>query len=207
MACNTNIFTEKETNNWFKASIALNVKKDGLANFLNTQLQNVHAVVGKGCGNCPIEKLIPCPTNPYCHKRNRRYCPFHKSQKPQQCHTCDKVKKNIILQHRYSVPSWRNTRAENWAQDYWEIGKCFLPPDKYNSVSSVLESDFNGVICIMLNCLHFQACLSSSCLSTPPPNNQCQLEKVRQTCRDVRHTADCKVTDAGLFPDTVHASG
>ncbi|XP_052228907.1 uncharacterized protein LOC127843119 isoform X4 [Dreissena polymorpha] len=198
MAANTNLFTDKETTNWFKASIALNVAKQGLTNFLDTQLQNVHAVVGKSCGNCPIEKLIPCPTKPYCNKNKRNYCSFHKSQKPQPCPKCDHVKQNIILQHRYNGPSWRNTRAEKWVQDYWEIGKCFLPPDGYTSVCSVQESDFNGVISILLNCLHFQTCLSSSCLSPPPPDKLCPLEKVRQIGRDVRHTSDCKVTDADL---------
>ncbi|XP_052220832.1 uncharacterized protein LOC127837636 [Dreissena polymorpha] len=198
MATNTNLFADKETNNWIKASLALNVTKQGFTNFLDTELQNVHANVGKSCGNCPIEKLIPCPTKPHCSKRTRKYCPFHKSQRPQPCPTCDNVKQNIILQHRYGGPSWRNTRAEKWTHDYWEIGKCFLPPDGYSSVSSVQESDFNGVISIMLNCKHFQTCLSSTCLSPPPPNNQCPLEKVRQIGRDVRHTADCKVTDADL---------
>ncbi|KAH3831125.1 hypothetical protein DPMN_104387, partial [Dreissena polymorpha] len=198
MASNTNLFTDKETTNWFKAALALNVAKQGLTNFLDKQLQNVHAVVGRGCGNCPIEKLISCPTKPYCKKAKRNYCSFHKSQKPQPCSTCDNVKQNIISQHRYSGPSWRNTRAENWAHDYWEIGKCFLPPDGYSSVCSVHESDFNGVISIFLNCLHFQTCLSSSCLSPPPPDKQCPLEKVRQIGRDVRHTSNCKVTDADL---------
>ncbi|KAH3844242.1 hypothetical protein DPMN_086498 [Dreissena polymorpha] len=60
------------------------------------------------------------------------------------------------------------------------------------------ESDFNGVINIMLNCLHFQTCLSPLCLSPPPPDKKCPLEKVRQIGRDVRHTSDCKVTDAYL---------
>ncbi|KAH3797125.1 hypothetical protein DPMN_150700 [Dreissena polymorpha] len=93
MATNTNLFTDKETNNWCKASIALNVTKQGLTEFLDKALQNVYAAVGRSCGNCPIEKLIPCPTNPYCNKKKRSYCPFHKSQIPQPCPTCDKVKR------------------------------------------------------------------------------------------------------------------
>ncbi|KAH3801168.1 hypothetical protein DPMN_154815 [Dreissena polymorpha] len=198
MATITNLFTDKETNNWFKASIALIVTKQGLTNFLDTQLQNVHAIVGRSCGNCTIEKLIPCPTNPYCNKRKPNKCPFHKSQIPQPCPTCDNVKKNIISQHRYRGPSLKNTRSEKWAHDYWEIGKCYLPPDGYSSVTSVQESDFNGVISIMLNCLHFQTRLSSSCLSPPPPDKKCPLEKVRQIGRDLRHTANGKVTDADL---------
>ncbi|KAH3797120.1 hypothetical protein DPMN_150695 [Dreissena polymorpha] len=163
MAANTNLLTDKETNNWFKASIALNVTKQGLTNFLTTELHNVHIVVGRSCGNCPFQKLVPC----------------HKSQKPQPCPTCDKVNQNITSQHRYGRPSWRNTRSEKWALDYWEKGKCYLPPDGYRSFSSVQESDFNGVISIMFNCLHFQTCLSSSCLSPPPPDKQCLLEKVK----------------------------
>ncbi|KAH3710733.1 hypothetical protein DPMN_070226 [Dreissena polymorpha] len=198
MAANTHLIGDKETNNWFKACIGLNVTKEGLTNFLCAELQKVHTVVGRSCGNCPIGNLIQCPTNPYCNKRKRNYCPFHKSQKPQPCPICDNVKHNIMLQHRYGGPSWRNTRAEKWALNYWEIGKCYLPPDGYSSISSVQESDCNGVISIMLNCLHFQTCLSPLCLSPPPPDKQCPLEKVRQIGRDVRHTSDCKVTDADL---------
>ncbi|XP_052250718.1 uncharacterized protein LOC127857964 isoform X6 [Dreissena polymorpha] len=198
MAANTPLIGDKETNNWFKACIGLNVTKEGLTNFLCAELQKVHTVVGRSCGNCPIENLIQCPTNPYCNKRTRNYCPFHKSQKPQPCPICDNGKHNIILHHRYGGPSWRNTRAEKWALNYWEIGKCYLPPDGYSSISSVQESDFNGVISIMLNCLHFHTCLSPLCLSPPPPDKQCPLEKVRQIGRDVRHTSDCKVTDADL---------
>ncbi|KAH3798598.1 uncharacterized protein LOC127837667 [Dreissena polymorpha] len=198
MAANTHLFGDKETNNWFKACIGLNVTKEGLINFLCTELQKVHTVVGRSCGNCPIENLIQCPTKPYCNKSNRNNCLFHKSLKTQPCPICDKVKHNIILQHRYGGPSWKNTRAEKWALNHWEIGKCYLPPDGYSSISSVQESDFNGVISIMLNCLHFQTCLSPLCLSPPPPDKQCPLEKVRQIGRDVRHTSDCKVTDADL---------
>ncbi|KAH3861050.1 uncharacterized protein LOC127865851 [Dreissena polymorpha] len=50
----------------------------------------------------------------------------------------------------------------------------------------------------MLNCTNFQTCVSTACLSPPPPDKQCPLEKVRQIGRDVRHTANCKVTDADL---------
>ncbi|KAH3799229.1 uncharacterized protein CXorf38-like isoform X3 [Dreissena polymorpha] len=198
MATNINLFTDKEATNWFKACIALNVTKEGLTNFLEKELQKVHSVVGTSCGKCCIEKLIKCPTLKYCKKTKGNNCIFHKSQQPQHCQICDKVKQNIVTLHRYGGPSWRNTHAENWAHDYWEIGKCFLPLDGYSSVSSVQESDFNGVISIMLNCLHFQTCLSSACISPPPPDDACLLEKVRQIGRVVRHTSDCKVTDADL---------
>ncbi|KAH3735606.1 hypothetical protein DPMN_042142 [Dreissena polymorpha] len=112
MASNINVFIDEETNNWFKACLALNITKEGLANFVDTELQKFHTAVGTSCGNCSIEQIIPCPTNIYCNKRKRNYCPFHKSQKQQQCLTCDKLKKNITLYHRYKSPSWRNTDAK-----------------------------------------------------------------------------------------------
>ncbi|KAH3782859.1 hypothetical protein DPMN_160779 [Dreissena polymorpha] len=197
MAATTNIFTEKQTNNWFKACIALNVTKKGLTNFVVYELQNVQNAVGTSCGQCSIENLIPCPTQGLCKKRKRHMCTFHNSQIPKSCKTCDQVKQNIKDLHRFG-PSWRNTKVEQWATNPWAIGKCYLPPDGYSNVSSVQESDFNGVISIVLNCKHFETCLSPACLSPPPPDKQCLLEKIRQIGRDVRHTADCKVTDADL---------
>ncbi|KAH3705667.1 hypothetical protein DPMN_080744 [Dreissena polymorpha] len=181
MLANTNIFTDKETTNWFKACIALNVTKDGLSSFVEAELQKIHTTVGKSCGQCSIEKLLPCPTNGICKKINGNTCIFHQSQQRQQCPVCDQVKQNITSLHRFNGPSWRNTQAKRWAAQPWEIGKCFLPPDGYSGVSSVQESDFNGVISIMLNCTHFQTCLSSSCVSPPPPDKQCPLEKVMQS--------------------------
>ncbi|XP_052237781.1 uncharacterized protein LOC127849098 [Dreissena polymorpha] len=198
MAADTNIFTDKQTNNWFKACIALNLTKDGLTDLVVTELLNVQTKVGRSCGQCFIQNLIPCPTQDVCKKRKRNNCSFHNSQQPKSCQTCDKVKQNITLLHRFKGPSWANTKAELWATDPWEIGKCYLPRDGYSSVSSVQESDVNGVVSIVLNCTHFQTCLSAACLSPPPPDKQCPLEKVRQIGRDVRHTADCKVTDADL---------
>ncbi|KAH3771141.1 hypothetical protein DPMN_172443 [Dreissena polymorpha] len=198
MAADTNIFTDKQTNNWFKACIALNLTKDGLTDFVVTELLNVQTKVGRSCGQCFIQNLILCPTHYVCKKRKGNNCSFHNSQKPKSCQTCDKVKQDITLLHRFIRPSWENTKAELWATNPWEIGKCYLPPDGYSSVSSVQESDFNGVVSVVLNCKHFETCLSVACLSPPPPDKKCPLEKVRQIGRDVRHTADCKVTDADL---------
>ncbi|KAH3771042.1 hypothetical protein DPMN_172342 [Dreissena polymorpha] len=178
MAADTNIFTDKQTNNWFKACIALNLTKDGLTDFVVTELLNVQTKVGRSCGQCFIQNLIPCPTHYVCKKRKGNNCSFHNSQQRKSCQTCDKVKQDITLLHRFIRPSWENTKAELWATNPWEIGKCYLPPDGYSSVSSVQESDFNGVVSVVLNCKHFETCLSVACLSPPPPDKKCPLEKV-----------------------------
>ncbi|KAH3870973.1 hypothetical protein DPMN_034167 [Dreissena polymorpha] len=116
MAADTNIFTDKQTNNWFKACISLNLTKDGLTDFVVTELLNVQTIVG---------------------------------------------------------------RTELWATDPWEIGKCYLPRDGYSSHSLELHA------------------FPDMPLRRMP---RCPLEKSKRLnmCRDVRHTADCKVTDADL---------
>ncbi|XP_052284776.1 uncharacterized protein LOC127881122 [Dreissena polymorpha] len=140
---------------------------------------------------------MSCPTPGLCNNRKRNNCRFHQTKVFQQCQICDQVKQKIISFHRFYNPSWRNTKAERWATEPWEIGKCYLPPDGYKGVSVVQESDLNGILSLMLNCTHFETCLSAS-LSPKPPDPQCPLEKVRQIGRDVRHTADCKLNDADL---------
>ncbi|XP_052221835.1 uncharacterized protein LOC127838251 isoform X2 [Dreissena polymorpha] len=179
MAANTNIFSDKETNNWFKMCVALNITKEGLANFVENTIKKVHAPLGSSCGLCSIEQLMPCPTQGLCNKRKRNICSFHKSHLPQPCQRCDTVKHGIISYHRFSGPSWKNIKAQGWKTDWWEIAKCYLPPQGYADVSSVQESDFNAVINIILNCTDFQKYLSSSWLSPPPPDPQCPLEKLQ----------------------------
>ncbi|KAH3777867.1 hypothetical protein DPMN_179315 [Dreissena polymorpha] len=198
MAATTNIFKDKETNNWFKACIALNVTKEGLTNFVEMTMKKVHAAIGSSCGQCTIEQLFPCSTQGLCNKRKRNSCSFHKSYLPQQCHICEQVKLGIISYHRFKGPSWKNTNAQGWKSNWWDIAKCYLPPQGYADMSSVQESDFNAVINIILNCTDFKNYLSPSWLSPPPPDPQCPLEKVRQIGRDVRHSANCKTTDAEL---------
>ncbi|KAH3770248.1 hypothetical protein DPMN_171532, partial [Dreissena polymorpha] len=172
MAANTKIFADEETNNWFKACIALTVTKTGLTNFIENTIKKVHAPFGSSCGQCSIE--------------------FPK------CQTCVKVKLGIESCHRFKRPSWKNTKAQGWKSNWWQIAKCYLPPTGYAGVSSVQESDFNAVINIILNCKDFQNHLCSSWLLPLPPNPQCPLEKVRQIGRDVRHSATCKTTVAEL---------
>ncbi|XP_052253115.1 uncharacterized protein LOC127859649 [Dreissena polymorpha] len=199
MASYTHVFTDKETTNWFKSCMALKITKEGLGHFVDSEIQSVHRAVGRSCGQCSIENIVKCPTPGIC--RNARNCNFHDTQakRNRQCpfNVCDQVKQNIESHHRHKVPSWKNTKAELWITDHWQIAKCFLPPDGYLHVATVSETDFNGVINVMLNCKDFDNCLSFP-VSPQPPATESILTKARQIGRDVRHTSSCKITDADL---------
>ncbi|KAH3868385.1 uncharacterized protein LOC127867759 [Dreissena polymorpha] len=194
-----NLFSDQETCNWFKASVALIITKQGLEKFVDSEIKNFQAVVGTGCGNCSIENVLHCPTGGICKPSPK--CFFHKTKalqhRPCPSNACDQVQQNIASQHRYPTPSWKNTKAELWSTNHWEMAKCFLPPDGYIDVSSVQDTDFNGVISIMLNCKWFEQYFSFN-ISPSPPASACLLTKARQIGRDVRHTSNCQVTDLNL---------
>ncbi|KAH3755894.1 uncharacterized protein LOC127848290 [Dreissena polymorpha] len=199
MASLANVFADKETNNWFKACIALNITKKGLKDFFDTEINKVCAAVGRSCGQCSIEHLLRCPTQGLCRRKTRQICQFHNgpANQPRNCpsNVCHQVQKNILQKHRFSNPSWRNTHAEKWGSDHWEVAKCYLPPEGYSQVASLDDCDFNGLITILLSCIHFDNCFS---FTISPLRGDCLLHKVRNIGRMIRHTANCKVTDSDL---------
>ncbi|KAH3691809.1 uncharacterized protein LOC127863548 [Dreissena polymorpha] len=75
----------------------------------------------------------------------------------------------------------------------WEM---FLPPDGYSGVTSIRDTDFNGVISVMLNCKHFDNLMSFSI--APMSVSPCLLTKARDIGKAVRHSPSCEVTDSDL---------
>ncbi|XP_052819698.1 uncharacterized protein LOC128245540 [Mya arenaria] len=198
---------EKEAQNWVKAALALNITKDGLQDFLEDVLTCVHQDIystvrtskglpgGAACALCFTENVLKCPTRRICTSHEN--CRFHngpsKQYVPCPNGICEGVRDEIIQHHRSSGPSWKNTNAGKWSTIPWEIGKCFLPPDGYKTVSSIKDSDFNGVISVMMNCKDFQNKLSFNVATQPN-----LLTEVRDIGRRVRHSHDQRVKDTEL---------
>ncbi|XP_052759743.1 uncharacterized protein LOC128202711 [Mya arenaria] len=198
---------EKEAQNWVKAALALNITKDGLQDFLEDVLTCVHQDIystvrtskglpsGAACAHCFTENVLMCPTRGIC--TSTRNCRFHifpqKLYAPCPNGICEGVRDEIIKHHSFSGPSWKNTNADKWSTIPWEIGKCFLPPDGYKTVSSIKDSDFNGVISVMINCEDFKTKLSFNVAT-----QQNLLTEVRDIGRRVRHSHDQRVKDTEL---------
>ncbi|XP_052810402.1 uncharacterized protein LOC128238479 [Mya arenaria] len=202
-----NLLRAKETQNWVKAAIALNITKQGLQDLVGDVLTCVHQDIyntvrtsnglpaGAICAQCFTENVLQCPTRGIC--TSLRNCRLHNSptNKHVSCPNgiCGNVHDEIIHHHRFNGPSWKNTNADKWCTSPWEIGKCFLPPDGYKTVSSVNDSDFNGVISVMMNCNDFQNRLS---FNVGTQTNL--LSEVRDFGRLVRHSNDQKIKDIQL---------
>ncbi|KAH3775829.1 hypothetical protein DPMN_177236 [Dreissena polymorpha] len=110
---------------------------------------------------------------------------------------CDDIRDEIIKKHRYKRPSWKNTSAEQWTSNHWELAKCFMPPDGYAGVSNIQGTDFNGVISVMMNCSHFDGTMSFL-IASQQPSGPCLLTKAREISNSIRHSPTCKVQATDL---------
>ncbi|XP_052760057.1 mitogen-activated protein kinase kinase kinase 3-like [Mya arenaria] len=203
----TDLLNEKEANNWIKAAFAIRITNEGLQGFVDDVLTCVHQDIysavrtskglpsGAACAHCFTENVLNCPTRGIC--TSTRNCRFHncpqKLYAPCPVGICECVRDEIVKHHRFSGPSWKNTNADKWSTIPWEIGKCFLPPDGYKTVSSIKDIDFNGVIAVMMNCEDFRNKLSFNSAT-----QQNLLTEVRDIGRRVRHSHDQRVKNTEL---------
>ncbi|KAH3798101.1 uncharacterized protein LOC127839297 [Dreissena polymorpha] len=214
MASLGEVFSEQEMTNWLKVWLAINITKTGLHDFVDREVHNFQTSIIQSvasnlrhpanttCTCCLTANLLKCPTNKVCNKsKHNPVCKMHDtvSKQPRPCPNgiCDAFREEIIKAHRYSGPSWNNTYAEKWASNHWEVAKCYMPPDGYIAVNSFEETDFNGVISIILNCNIFDRMLSFS-IAPQHPSPSCLLTKARDIGKAARHSSDCKVTSHDL---------
>ncbi|XP_045212363.2 uncharacterized protein LOC123563570 [Mercenaria mercenaria] len=188
--------------NWIKARIASNTVKECIEVIvdkeINIFLRDVlNAIATKQqienddlCYECTLENVLPCRTNNFCEVRQGR-CFSHNSKEKnfQPCpkNICNRIQEKIRQSHRFNKPSWRNTDAQEWCKNPWEIAKCFMPPDGYFDKTSVGETDLNGILSVMLNHSGFKNIIDKDiCI------------KVREYGNDIRHSANLHVSSKSL---------
>ncbi|KAH3811271.1 uncharacterized protein LOC127836583 [Dreissena polymorpha] len=213
MASLSAVFTEKEKTNWLKAWLAVDITKSGLEQFVENGAKTLHTNIFNNvwsinisqatCSGCQIANLLECPTKGVCNKHGAQSTctSMHdnaaKQPRPCPANVCNKVHDEIVKQHKFKKPSWKNTIAQQWTTNPWQIAKAYFPPDGYAGQCSVQETDFNGIISFMMNCKDFDNKFSFP-IATGKHNAPCLLTKAREIGRIVRHSSQCKVTDADL---------
>ncbi|XP_060571245.1 uncharacterized protein LOC132729492 [Ruditapes philippinarum] len=203
-------FSKSKFLNWIKAAIAIvytkdeiepvivNEVKDFQQNSLNTISSSNILPAGSTCSNCCTESLIVCPTNRICNAK-RGKCSYHKNAatqyRPSGCPNkiCHHLKSEIQSAHRYHGPSYKNTDATKWCSNAWEIAKCYLPPDGYKDVSNAGDTDFNGIISVIINHKGFEAKIKDD---LSKKNNV--FDKGRDVGKAVRHSPNLEVEDTDL---------
>ncbi|XP_060552618.1 uncharacterized protein LOC132713930 [Ruditapes philippinarum] len=201
---------DKKYNNWVKAQLAVLFTKEGVEPFVcneikQFQLKCLHDICyvnelpsGTCCSSCCTENLVKCPTNRICNVSYGK-CTYHRNVTTRYNSSgcpnkiCHNLKTEIQNAHRYYGPSYKNSDATQWCSNFWEVAKCFMPPDGYKDRSSATETDFNGIISVILNHKDFHGKVHEDL------NKKINIfEKVREIGRKVRHSSTLEVEDSDL---------
>ncbi|XP_052226171.1 uncharacterized protein LOC127841392 isoform X3 [Dreissena polymorpha] len=197
MASLADVFKDKERTNWLKAWLAIDIAKSGLEHFADNEAQNFHQHIYSQVTSTlksPLSTCTSCTTDNVWYNKQ---CPMQ---------ICNKVCQEINNEHLYNNNnknkncwSWKNTSAKLWQTNYWEIAKCYFPPDGYAATSSIQDTDFNGVVSFLLNCKRFDSKFSFPITKgTPTQRPACLLYEAREIGKAVRHSSVMKVTDVEL---------
>lgn len=168
MAGYRDVIKDPENQNWVKSVLALHITREGLLRFVENGISQFHVAAlykitsgnpklsaGTTCNSCATCQLLPCPAAGICRKTHGN-CKYHTIQlRPCPVGICDKIKTEIEANHRFPNPSWKNTDAKTWYTNSWQIAKCYMPPDGYSDVQTPEQTDFNGIVSVILNCKTF----------------------------------------------------
>ncbi|XP_052234140.1 NLR family CARD domain-containing protein 4-like isoform X2 [Dreissena polymorpha] len=213
MASLSAVFIEAKRTNWLKAWLAVDIAKSGLEQFVDIEAKTLHTNIYNtiwsrssapaACKGCHTANLLKCPTQGVCKKRgahgNCTAMHDNAAKQPRPCpiNVCNKVHDEIVNQHIFSNPSWKNTSAQQWAKHPWEIAKCYFPPDGYVGKTSVQDTDFNGLISFMMNCKHFNNMFSFA-IAVGKQNPPCLLKKARELRNEICHPPSLEISDQKL---------
>ncbi|XP_053391987.1 uncharacterized protein LOC123543639 [Mercenaria mercenaria] len=196
--------------NWIKAGLGVLFTKEGIEPFVHDEIEqfqqnclsdicnNNGLPAGTTCSSCCTENVVVCPTNRICNAR-RGKCNFHRNSAtqylPSGCPNkiCHNFKSEIHRAHRYYGPSFKNTDATRWCSNPWEVAKCFMPPDGYTDAADAAETDFNGIISVIMNYEAFQTKIHDDLSKTYNI-----FEQGREVGKAVRHCPQLEMEDIDL---------
>ncbi|XP_060579698.1 uncharacterized protein LOC132736561, partial [Ruditapes philippinarum] len=125
---------------------------------------------GTICTKCPTKKIIASSLSD--NSDNESGCQYK---------ICNLFKNEIEENHRYDKPSYLNSDAKLWCSNPWELAKCFMPRDGYRHITCKEETDFNGVINVVINHKMF-------------PNDEI-FQQVREISRKIRHNPNLQISN------------
>ncbi|XP_060551404.1 uncharacterized protein LOC132712979 [Ruditapes philippinarum] len=159
------VLSEMKFHNWIKNGVVLVLTKEGLQDIVANEITNFHdelyrdkttkTKITTPCKTCLTENVVKCSSkNKICRFYQRKCVNVHKT-----CPfgVCQNVRDGIEDAHRFNRPSWKNTDARQWSDAPWQIAKCFMSTDGYESSLSAAETDFNGIINVIINCKRFDS--------------------------------------------------
>ncbi|XP_053390789.1 uncharacterized protein LOC128553639 [Mercenaria mercenaria] len=194
--------SEKKFHNWIKSGLAILYTRDGLQPFVIDEisafqrdiydniLAQLNIATDSECSACTTDALV-CDKKIYDRCKRKRCGSFHR-----ECPEgglCDQFKEIIKIAHRYNGPSWVNTDAQLWCSDPWQVAKCYMPREGYITQMTAEETDFNGIVSVILNHKNFSRRLSTNLTDKVNIFRQAQT-----VSKEFRHSASLEVEDDEL---------
>ncbi|KAH3800572.1 hypothetical protein DPMN_154206 [Dreissena polymorpha] len=175
----------KEAQNWLKCMLAMYKTRDAISELASGLFEKFyihirgilhddhHISVQKTCTTCRDPK--------------------------QGCSVCSKICHLIWDSHRFKDvnlkgPSWNNTDSTQWCTSSWELAKCYMPSTGYKDKPSADNTDFNGIINALYNCIWMQNFFADDLRLD---NNICT--EARKQVNKLRHIHSTNIADDGMI--------
>ena len=149
---------------WIKCAMVLKVARTALLEIVENVIRSFH---------CDVSQKIPKGQN--CSRCNKDSVAFCKRN------VCNKIRDEVMQHNRIETIPFHNINISRWQQCHWEIAKCFILARGYRSTNSARETDFTGIISIIINFCGFQKHVNSDLDS-----DDNIFRKVRRTLRQNR---------------------
>ncbi|WAR25664.1 hypothetical protein MAR_011368 [Mya arenaria] len=162
-----------ERENWIETCFGLDFVRKALVPFVISKLKERHTLVlrsagtNNACQGCHLDTLLLKHSNPskkQCSLNRRNCLCTSKSSGRKSCPTnfCCSMYNAIIDDHFYGQPEWKNTEMQQWAGDYWAVGKCYININSYKECGSAEEVDSSGLLHIVLNNKYLRSIVDGS---------------------------------------------
>ncbi|XP_052791209.1 uncharacterized protein LOC128225189 [Mya arenaria] len=177
--------------NWLKSNLSLKITRKGLIGLVDGEMQSLQKDSYNKARTTPRAACNQCCTTNLLVGLPRYKYPNNKPPpKTNHCPNsiCDGIRQNIESEHCFRRPSWKNSDAKQWSTNHWQFAKCYMPPDGYAQVLSATDTDFNGIINVLINCKRFDGKFTF-------PN---VLTQARDIGRTLRHKNDIRVSNGDL---------
>ncbi|KAK3588341.1 hypothetical protein CHS0354_040100 [Potamilus streckersoni] len=168
-------FDDKEYTNWIKCSRALTIFKDGLHDFIKTEVTSFHAHIQQTIVN------IPCGSSAGSHCG---FCTWRSIKLTEGQHgiwyincknkICDKWLSQILLKHNDPQNrniNWKNADISKWPTDGYEVAKVYMP--KGQDKAKKLPDDFDAPA--ILSLLKFCAWFTQKIQTTSILSDQSEI--------------------------------
>ncbi|XP_060580889.1 uncharacterized protein LOC132737592 isoform X2 [Ruditapes philippinarum] len=180
----SNFPRKEKLKNFERAFLALHITKEGIRSavsdkvesyyeeFLTDIYKKLNIDSGSKCGGCYTRNIVARPFT--VNSNDDSGCPKK---------ICNYLKYKIKANHRNRKPNYDNTDAKQWYSNPWELAKCFMP-EGYRKVKSAAETDFFGVINVVINHEIF-------------PVDNC-FKQGKLISNDIRHSGSLELNDEEL---------